>query len=110
MACGVHELQRQSGRGKAVMARSGRGVSVPGAGMEGGRTGEERSARALLLSGGGAPGRAEEGGGCIGMEGWSGAEREEQVDRVEIPRLEGDCRWRRLEGTKVLEFRVRGYL
>ena len=44
------------------------------------------------------------------MEGWSGAEREEQVDRVEIPRLEGDCRWRRLEGTKVLEFRVRGYI
>ena len=46
--------ERQS---PAVVARSGRGVSVPGAGMEGGRTGEERSARALLLLGGGAPGR-----------------------------------------------------
>ena len=45
-----------------------------------------------------------------GSKGWLGAEREEQVDREEIPRLEGGCRWRRLEGTKVLEFRVRGYI
>ena len=34
------------------------------------------------------------------------------VDRIwEDPKVdEGGCRWRRLEGTKVLEFRVRGYL
>ena len=64
----------------------------------GGRTGEERSARALLLSGGVAPGRAEEGGGCIGMEGWSGAEREEQVDREEIPIRRRQKEWRRQLG------------
>ena len=81
-----------------MVARSGRGGSVPGTGMEGGRTGEERSTRALLLSGVGASGRAEEGGGCIGMEGWSGAEREEQVDREEIPIRRRQEEWRRQLG------------